>query len=111
MSSIYYSRKHASTIILTIIVVVLISLCSKTYAIKNEQQIQDRNRNSGNTEYFLNQGKENIERNEENNNRNSKEIMHAIEVADQGDEEAAEFRFASVKGMVKAHTHTMRATK
>ena len=77
MSSIYYSRKHASTIILTIIVVVLISLCSKTYAIKNEQQIQDRNRNSGNTEYFLNQGKDNIERNEENNNRNSKEIMNA----------------------------------
>ena len=111
MSSIYYSRKHASTIILTIIVVVLISLCSKTYAIKNEQQIQDRNRNSGNTEYFLNQGKDNIERNEENNNRNSKEIMHAIEVADQGDEEAAEFRFAAVKGMVTAHTHTMRATK
>tara|TARA_E500000178_G_scaffold308930_1_gene322915 strand:- start:70 stop:798 length:729 start_codon:yes stop_codon:yes gene_type:complete len=86
-------------------------LCSKTYAIKSEQQIQDRNRNSGNTEYFLNQGKDNIERNEENNNRNSKEIMHAIEVADQGDEEAAEFRFAAVKGMVTAHTHTMRATK
>ena len=37
--------------------------------------------------------------------------MHAIEVADQGDEEAAEFRFAAVKGMVTAHTHTMRATK
>ena len=78
MSSIYYSRKHASTIILTIIVVVLVSLCSKTYAIKNEQQIQDRNRNSGTTKYFLNQGKENIERTEENNNRNSKEVYNSI---------------------------------
>ena len=112
MSSIYYSRKHASTIILTIIVVVLISLCSKTYAIKNDQQIQDRNRNSGTTKYFLNQGKENIERTEENNNRNSKEVMHAIEVAEQDDEEAATFRFASVKGMIgNKDTQSMRMRK
>jgi len=90
----FVPRNNSFKIIVTVILVVLLSLCSKSYASRNKEQLLGRKKGTGGTNYFLKQGAEDIKRIEEKINRNSNEIEHVIDAANR-DEEVSSFRFAS----------------
>lgn len=94
LPSMFVPRNNSFKIIVTVILVVLLSLCSKSYASRNKEQLLGRKKGTGGTNYFLKQGAEDIKRIEEKINRNSNEIEHVIDAANR-DEEVSSFRFAS----------------